>query len=85
MSGADLAYQWIGHDPGTGTDTEINGATGQTYSVTVRDEGKALKVRVTFTDDAGNKESLTSLAAMVSAPSARDIRPANSPAAGAPV
>ncbi len=38
--------------------------------------GKALKVRVTFSDDAGNDESLTS-AAMAEA------KPANTPATGA--
>ncbi len=48
------------------TDTDIAGATGSTYTVTTEDEGKALMVRVTFTDDAGNEESLTSFAVIVS-------------------
>ena len=49
-------YQWLAD----GADT--TGATGQSYTLTDSDEGKAIKVRVSFTDDAGNAESLTSLA-----------------------
>ena len=66
MSGAVFAYQWIRRDLATVTDTDIAGATGQTYTVTTGDEGKGLMVRVTFTDDAGNEESLTSFAVIVS-------------------
>ena len=43
-------------------------ATGSTYTVTSADEGKALKVRVNFTDDAGNEESVTSYAVIASPP-----------------
>ena len=49
-------YQWIAR----GADTP--GATGSSYTVVTEDVGKALKVRVTFDDDAGNSESLTSAA-----------------------
>ena len=35
-------------------DAEINGATASTYTLTDADAGKAIKVRVSFTDDAGN-------------------------------
>ena len=49
-------YQWLADD------TEIDGATGSTYTLQVSDNGKVIKVRVTFTDDAGNEESLTSAA-----------------------
>ena len=68
MTGAAFAYQWIRHDPATATDTDIEGATGSTYTVTSADEGKALKVRVAFTDDAGNEESVTSYAVIASPP-----------------
>ena len=57
---ATFAYQWARID-GT-TDTDIQGGTGSTYTLTSDDEGKTVKVRVTFTDDAGNSESLTSAA-----------------------
>ena len=62
LSGAVFAYQWIRRDPATATEADIDGATGTTYTVTAEDVGKAIKVRVTFTDDAGNEESLTSSA-----------------------
>ena len=41
-------------------DAEIQGATNATYTLVTADEGKAIKVRVSFTDDAGNEEALTS-------------------------
>ena len=84
MTGAVFAYQWIRHDPATATDTDIEGATGSTYTVTSADEGKALKVRVTFTDDAGNEESVTSYAVIASPAPTRTREPANSAATGAP-
>ena len=60
LTGVSYAYQWIRND-GT-SDEEISGATGQTYTLTSNDHGKAIKVRVTFTDDDGFSESLTSTA-----------------------
>ena len=66
LTGTVFAYQWVRHDLATETDIDIEGATGQTYDVTAEDGGKALKVRVTFTDDAGNEESLTSYAVIAS-------------------
>ena len=56
LDDARFAYQWIR------TDTDISGATGSTYTAVEADEGERLKVRVGFTDDAGNAESLTSAA-----------------------
>ena len=56
LEDASFAYQWLR------TDTDIEGATGSTYTVVDADEGESLKVRVGFTDDAGNEESLTSAA-----------------------
>ena len=51
---ATFAYQWFRVD---GADeTEIDGATAETYVVTDDDVGKALKVKLTFTDDGGNAE-----------------------------
>ena len=71
-----LTYQWIAND-GT-EDTDIQDATGSTYTLASADEGKTIKVRVSFTDDAGNDESLTSEATAAVA-----ARP-NSAATGAP-
>ena len=56
LNRAVFAYQWLADD------TEMAGATGPTYTPTSADEGKTITVRVTFTDDAGNEESLTSAA-----------------------
>ena len=58
MTGAAFSYQWVSSD-GT-SDTDIAGATIATYTLVSADEGKAIKVRVSFTDDAGNEEALTS-------------------------
>ena len=41
---------------------DISGATATAYTLTDADAGAAVKVRVSFTDDAGNEESLTSSA-----------------------
>ena len=56
LTGATFTYQWLADD------AAIGGATGSTYTLVAADAGKAVKVRVTFTDDAGNEESLTSVA-----------------------
>ena len=58
LTGAVFAYQWVR------SDTDIEGAASSTYTMTGDDEGKAIQVRVTFTDDAGNAESLTSYAVL---------------------
>ena len=56
LDDVSFTYQWLADD------TEIAGATGLTYTVAAADEGKAIKVEVSFTDDVGNDESLTSAA-----------------------
>ena len=40
----------------------MRGATGSTYTLASADEGKTVKVHVSFTDDEGNAETLTSAA-----------------------
>ena len=62
LTGAVFAYQWIR------SDTDIEGAISSTYTMTDDDEGKAIQVRVTFSDDAGNEESLTSYARLSAPP-----------------
>ena len=56
LTSATFTYQWLADD------TDISGATGSSYSVAAADEGKVIKVTVSFTDDAGNAETLTSAA-----------------------
>ena len=60
LDGMTFAYQWLAHDGSD--DTAIAGATGATHEVAADDAGKALKVRVTFTDDKGTEEVLVSAA-----------------------
>ena len=78
LENVSYSYQWFRND-GT-TDSDIQDATGSTYTLTSEDEGKTIKVHVTFTDDAGNAETLTSDATAVVAAATRP----NNPATGAP-
>ena len=55
LSNVTFRYQWL-----SSRDAEIQGATNSTYTVQESDNGKVIKVRVTFTDDAGNEEESTS-------------------------
>ena len=67
LAGASFTYQWLADD------TEISGATGSSYTLADSDEGKVIRVQVSFTDDAGNAESRTSAAtaAVTSQPEAQ--------------
>ena len=56
LDDARFAHQWMR------ADADIPGATGPTYTAVAADEGRRLKVRVGFTDDAGHAESLASAA-----------------------
>ena len=58
IADADFEYQWIAFD-GT-TDSDISGATGETYRPLLAHLNQTIKVRVTFDDDEDNAESLTS-------------------------
>ena len=60
LTNVSYSYQWIRVD--SGTETDISGATSSTYTLVNADVGKTIKVKVTFDDDAGNSESLTSAA-----------------------
>ena len=72
MTGAVFAFKWLADD------AETANATSSSYTLTDSEQGKAIKVRVTFTDDAGNDESLTSDATEA-------VAATNSPATGGPV
>ena len=77
-----FSYQWVASN-GT-TDTNIAAATDSTYDLVAADAGKTIKVRVSFTDDAGNEETLTSTATDIVS-FAVQLQTSNSPATGAPV
>lgn len=55
-SNAVFAYQWAAGD------TNIAGATGSTYTLTSAEVGDMITVTVTYTDDNGSNESVTSAA-----------------------
>ena len=56
LSNVQYEYQWLADD------SEISGATNATYTLTDSEESKAITVQVSFTDDEGNNETLTSAA-----------------------
>ena len=56
LANASYTYQWLADD------ADINGATASSYTLVAADAGKAIKVTVSFTDDEGNEESVTSAA-----------------------
>ena len=79
LTSVSYSYQWIRNDGAT--DADISGATNSTYTLADADEGTTIKVRVSFTDDAGNEETLTSAATgeVVAAPSLLTVSLENSP------
>ena len=76
LTGVSYTYQWIRNDGNT--DTEITGATGQTYTLTGDDQGNTVKVSVSFTDDDGYTATLSSAA------TGSVARPPNEAPAGLP-
>ena len=56
LTNVSYSYQWIAGG------SDIDGATGSTYTLTASEQGQTIQVRVTFTDDAVNEEILTSIA-----------------------
>ena len=60
LTKVSYSYQWIRNDGST--DTDIQDATGSTHTLVDADEGEVIKVKVTFTDDVDNEETLTSTA-----------------------
>ena len=81
LTGVSFTYQWVRND-GT-DDADIPGATGSAYTLVDADEGKTVKVRVNFTDDAGNGETLTSLATEPVKPAAAEGSDPDSTRSGA--
>ena len=59
LTNVSYSYQWIRSEDGN-ADTDIEDATDSTYTLTGGDVGKTIQVKVTFTDDADNEETLTS-------------------------
>ena len=68
LTNVSFEYQWIRSD--SGADADIAGATDATYTLVFADQGKTIKVRVSFIDDRNNAEARTSDAtgAVIAAP-----------------
>ena len=80
LSNPNFTYQWV--SCGGPTDVCILGATDSRYTLVADDAGKTIKVIVSFSDDAGNPESLASDTVVVPSTSAQQDE--NAPATGAP-
>ena len=52
LTNVSYEYQWIA------AGSEISGATGSSFTLTTAQQGKTIQVRVDFTDDASNSETL---------------------------
>ena len=58
---SSFTYQWVRVDAdGTSNEADITGANSSTYTLDDDDEGKKIKVKVSFTDNGGNSEMRTS-------------------------
>ena len=73
LDDAVFSYQWSRNDESA--DADISGATDSTYTLVDTDAGKTIKVRVSFTDEGGNPESLTSTATAPVATAADETEP----------
>ena len=71
LTNVAYTYQWLADDTG------ITGATASAYTLTEAEEGKAIRVKVSFNDDEGNEEQLTSTETAA-------VAAANTEATGAP-
>ena len=60
LESVQYEYQWLSGNGEAGAEAEIIGTTDQSYLIKYQDTGKTIRVHVTFNDDAGNEETLTS-------------------------
>ena len=86
LTSPTYTYQWIRVD---GTEADIAAANSSTYILVAADLGTTLKVKVTFADDLGHTETLTSAAtatvgagAVATAPTVNDVAVTSTPASG---
>ena len=68
-------YQWLA------AGSDIAGTTGASYELTSSEQGQTIQVRVSFSDDRGNAETLTSVATaeVTAKPAAEPQNPPPSP------
>ena len=73
LDNADFDYQWLAED------SPIPGATASAYLLVAADKGRAITVKVSFTDDGDSDESLTSAATAAVTTSPLTVRLENEP------
>ena len=78
LTTVSYSYQWLRAETASAAGEDISGATSATYGLVEADQGKYVRVRVSFADDDGNSETATSDA---SGPVSAE---ANAPATGQP-
>ena len=79
LTNVSYSYQWLAKD--LVGEAEIADATGSTYALTEADLGRRVRVRLTFTDDAGNQEMLSSALTETVTPAVQ-AQTVNTPATG---
>ena len=62
LTGVSFTYQWLTDN------TPIDGAAGTSYTLTEAEEGKIVRVKASFADDAGNAEAMESAPTAAVAP-----------------
>ncbi len=63
LEGVEFVWQWLSDDGSAedgSSEAEIAGATEASYTLTAAEVGKTLRVRMTFTDEAGGEETILS-------------------------
>lgn len=66
MAGGNIAYQWQSSDDNGNNWTDIQGATGKTYTITENDIGKVLRLQITQTLNGEEKTPVESDADLMS-------------------
>ena len=60
LTTVSYSYQWLRGETASAAGEDISGATSATYTVVEADQSKYVRVRVSFADDDGNAETVTS-------------------------
>jgi hypothetical protein len=80
LAGVPFAFRWQAEDGGSWSD--VNGATGASFTPGAAQVGQRLRVVVSFTDTNGTAESVTSAASSAVAPAGTGPAPGGGPGQG---
>ena len=87
LEGVEFAWQWLSDDGSAAdgsSEAEIEGATEASYTLTAAEVGGTVRVRVTFTDEAGGEETILSEATAAVPADTRPVAATLSVGAAAP-